>query len=186
MSKEATGGQVSYYLAQVQRPRREGQAPYQAECEDIAEALQMTPDEFCVFKAVWRTAAARMGDPKPETDPLKQAVYDGQKIVHYGNQMRLTAEFKRNLRDSAKVFVAEETPVENQEYAKEQSKEEPTYHNGWIPWAWNPEGEQDQCPLADNSVLVHVLDRQNRFWPNLRASHVRWDCFSQVKAYKLS
>lgn len=95
MAKKATGGQVSYYLAQVRRPRRSTQPPYQAECEDIIKALGMTFDEGCAFKALWRTAAARLGDPKPGKDPLEQATYDAEKIAHYGNQMLLDYRYEQ-------------------------------------------------------------------------------------------
>ena len=57
-----TGGLTNYYLVDVKHPQRTKQPPYQAECEDIAEALQLTPNEFCEFKAIWRTAAARLGN----------------------------------------------------------------------------------------------------------------------------
>lgn len=74
-----TGGLTSYYLAQVVNPQREEQGPYQAECEDIIRALNMTFDEGCEFKAIWRTAAARMGNGKPG----QKARYDAEKRVHY-------------------------------------------------------------------------------------------------------
>lgn len=76
-----TGGLTSYYLAQVVNPQREEQGPYQAECEDIIRALNMTFDEGCEFKAIWRTAAARMGNGKPG----QKAVYDAEKRLHYAN-----------------------------------------------------------------------------------------------------
>lgn len=80
-----TGGQVSYYLAQVPHPRRPEQEAYQAECEDIISVLRMTFDEACEFKAIWRTAAARLGDRKAGHDP----VYDAEKRVHYSkNSLR--------------------------------------------------------------------------------------------------
>ena len=79
---QLTGGKVNYYLARVPYPQREDQEPYQAECEDIAEALKMTPDEFCEFKAIWRTAAARLGNGKPD----HKAVYDAEKRVHYAQR----------------------------------------------------------------------------------------------------
>lgn len=80
-----TGGRVNYYLTQVKHPRREEQQPYQAECEDIIAALKMTFDEGCEFKAIWRTAAARLGTGKPGGD----AVYDAEKRVHYAkNSLR--------------------------------------------------------------------------------------------------
>lgn len=81
MSK-LTGGLTNYYLVNVQHPQREDQQPYQAECEDIAEALQLTPNEFCEFKAIWRTAAARLGNGKPD----HKALYDAEKRVHYATR----------------------------------------------------------------------------------------------------
>ena len=74
-----TGSKVNYYLVQVPHPQRETQAPYQAECEDIIRALNMTFDEGCEFKAIWRTAAARMGNGKAG----HTALYDAEKRVHY-------------------------------------------------------------------------------------------------------
>jgi hypothetical protein len=84
-----TGGRVNYYLAQVDHPQREEQIPYQAECEDIIEALQMTFDEACIFKAIWRSAAARLDKGKPG----HKALYDAEKMVHYGS--RLVRRYKR-------------------------------------------------------------------------------------------
>ena len=45
-----TGGLTNYYLVDVKHPQRAEQSPYRAECEDIAEALQLTPNEFCEFR----------------------------------------------------------------------------------------------------------------------------------------
>lgn len=81
--KSLTGGRVNYYLATVSKPQREGQPPYTAECEDIIQALGMTFDEGCIFKALWRSAAARKGYGKPE----HKAVYDAEKMVHYANRV---------------------------------------------------------------------------------------------------
>lgn len=74
-----TGGKVNYYLVQVAHPQRIDQSPYQAECEDIIRAAQMTFDEGCEFKAIWRTAMARLGNGKPG----QAALYDAEKRVHY-------------------------------------------------------------------------------------------------------
>lgn len=74
-----SGGFVNYYLVQVLHPQRVEQPPYQAECEDIIRALNMTFDEGCEFKAIWRTAAARLGNGKPGQKEL----YDAEKRVHY-------------------------------------------------------------------------------------------------------
>ncbi len=80
------GSRVNYYLVAVTHPQREDQPAYQAECEDITNALQMTPEEFCEFKAIWRTAAARLGNGKPGRTQLDQAVYDAEKRVHYAGR----------------------------------------------------------------------------------------------------
>ncbi|QEM41160.1 hypothetical protein HYP85_gp063 [Pseudomonas phage Zuri] len=77
--KALTGGFTNYYLVKVEHPQREEQLPYQAECEDIIRALKMSFDEACEFKAIWRTAAARLGNGKPG----QKALYDCEKRVHY-------------------------------------------------------------------------------------------------------
>lgn len=82
MENKLTGGLNNYYLAQVDHPQREEQPAYQAECEDIISALKMTFEEACEFKAIWRTAAARMGNGKPD----HKAVYDAEKRVHYATR----------------------------------------------------------------------------------------------------
>ena len=78
-----SGGFNNYYLVKVKHPQRENQEPYMAECEDIIQALGMTFDEGCAFKALWRSAAARMGNGKPGN----KAVYDAEKLVHYSNRI---------------------------------------------------------------------------------------------------
>jgi hypothetical protein len=78
-----SGGLNSWYVVPVKNPQRKEQEPYQAECEDIIQALGMTFDEGCAFKALWRNAAARMGNGKPGNT----AVYDAEKLVHYANRI---------------------------------------------------------------------------------------------------
>lgn len=80
---EKSGGFVNYYLVEVTHPQRAEQAPYQAECEDIIDALDMTPDEANIFKELWRTARARQGRGKEGNTPLRAA----QKMVHYANRI---------------------------------------------------------------------------------------------------
>lgn len=80
--RELTGGQVNYYLVNVDHPQRDV-APYQAECEDIIESLEMSFDEANIFKAIWRSAAARQHRGKPG----HKAVYDAEKICHYGGRI---------------------------------------------------------------------------------------------------
>jgi hypothetical protein len=78
-----TGGRVNYYIALIEHPQREGQEPYQAECEDIIEALAMTPNEANIFKEIWRSANARKGNGKPG----HTALYGAQKIAHYAGRI---------------------------------------------------------------------------------------------------
>lgn len=77
-----TGGSSDYYKVEVQSPTT-GPTPYMAECNDIVEALHMTFAEGNVFKAVWRSAAARLGTGKPGTT----ATYDAEKVVFFGLRM---------------------------------------------------------------------------------------------------
>ena len=90
-----SGGFTNYYLVQVTDPQRKEQPPYQAECEDIIRSLNMTFDEGCEFKAIWRTAAARLGNGKPG----QKAIYDAEKRVHYAKaslRQLLNQERKKN------------------------------------------------------------------------------------------
>lgn len=92
---EYTGSNVSYYLVDVPSPKR--LAPYQAECEDIIEALGLNFAEGCAFKAIWRKAAARQGRVKKGyTDGL----YDAEKVEYYGG--RMVAQEKRKLAGETK------------------------------------------------------------------------------------
>ena len=77
-----SGGLNNYYLVDVPFPQRESQAGYQAECEDIIEALELTPNEANIFKAIWRSANARKGNGKPD----HKAIYDAEKMVHYSQR----------------------------------------------------------------------------------------------------
>lgn len=86
-----TGGLTSYYLVEVTHPQRENQAPYVAECEDVGEALQLTPDEMNIFKEIWRSARQRQGTGKPGHSLL----YGAEKIVHYAN--RILRRIKRSV-----------------------------------------------------------------------------------------
>ena len=77
-----SGGLNNYYLVDVPFPQRESQAGYQAECEDIIEALELTPNEANIFKAIWRSANARKSNGKPD----HKAIYDAEKMVHYAQR----------------------------------------------------------------------------------------------------
>lgn len=77
------GGLTNYYLVRVEHPQREGQEPYQAECEDIIEALGLNFDEGNIFKEIWRTANARQGNGKPGNTEKRGA----EKILHYAKRI---------------------------------------------------------------------------------------------------
>ena len=64
-------------------PQREDQPAYQAECEDIIEALELNPDEANIFKEIWRGANARKHNGKPG----HTALYGAQKIMHYAGRI---------------------------------------------------------------------------------------------------
>ena len=86
---EYTGGSVSYYTVHIANPTTEGVEPYDAECNDIIEALGMNYAEGNAFKAIWRRAAARTGKVKKGyTDGL----YDAQKVVFFGERMVIQEE----------------------------------------------------------------------------------------------
>lgn len=80
---EYTGKDVSYYIVRIESPKR--LEPYDAECEDIIEALGMTFAEGCAFKAIWRKCAARtLGIAKAG---YKGGLYDAEKAEYYGARM---------------------------------------------------------------------------------------------------
>lgn len=81
-----TGGSSDYYKVRVHHPTT-GPEPYLAECNDIIEALHMTFSEGNAFKAIWRSASARLGNGKPGTT----ARYDAEKVVFFGNRMLVMA-----------------------------------------------------------------------------------------------
>ena len=87
-TEEHTGGSSSYYTVKVESPTTPYKLPYEAECNDIIEALNMTPAEANNFKATWRTAAARMGKKKKGNT----AVYDAEKCVFFSGRMLVAAK----------------------------------------------------------------------------------------------
>lgn len=80
---ENSGFLCNYYLAPVVAPQRKGQEPYVAECEDVIQSLEMTFDEACEFKSLWRRCRARQGFVKAETTPLREA----SKGLHYSRRV---------------------------------------------------------------------------------------------------
>jgi hypothetical protein len=80
---EYTGGSVSYYRVSVAKPTTIKE-PYDAECNDIIEALGMNYAEGNAFKAIWRRCAARQGKAKAG---YKDGLYDAEKVVFFGGRM---------------------------------------------------------------------------------------------------
>lgn len=86
IEKTLTGGSSTHYKLHVAHPKTF--APYNAECEDLILALAMTFEEGEAFKAIWRKAAARLGNGKPGSKDL----YDAEKVAHFGESMVLVAK----------------------------------------------------------------------------------------------
>lgn len=80
---QASGSLNNYYLSRVDFPQREDQPAYTAECEDLIESLRLTPDEANIFKEIWRSANARLGNGKPD----HKALYGAEKINHYAGRI---------------------------------------------------------------------------------------------------
>lgn len=89
---EYTGGSSNYYKVFVQSPTTLD-APYEAECNDIIEALKMTFAEGNAFKAIWRKAKARQGVQKKGYD---NGLYDSEKVVFFGERMVVEAKSETN------------------------------------------------------------------------------------------
>jgi hypothetical protein len=80
---EYTGGSVNYYKVRIEHPTTIAD-PYEAECNDIIEALGMSFAEGNAFKAIWRLCAARKGARKRGYD---HGLYDAEKVVFFGQRM---------------------------------------------------------------------------------------------------
>ncbi len=88
-SPQYTGGSVNYYRATIKSPTSGGD-PYEAECNDIIEALKMNYAEGNAFKAIWRSCAARnLGLAK---EGYKDGLYDAEKVVFFGQRMIVQAK----------------------------------------------------------------------------------------------
>lgn len=90
--QEYTGSSSNYYKVFIKNPTTLEQA-YEAECNDIIEALQMTFAEGNAFKAIWRKAKARQGVQKKGYD---NGLYDSEKVVFFGERMVVEAKEKGN------------------------------------------------------------------------------------------
>lgn len=86
--QEYTGGSSNYYKVFVKNPTTLPE-PYEAECNDIIEALKMNFAEGNAFKAIWRKAKARLGVKKKGYD---NGLYDSEKVVFFGERMVLEAK----------------------------------------------------------------------------------------------
>jgi hypothetical protein len=81
---EFTGGSVSYYKVKIAHPTSDRDS-YEAECNDIIEALGMNYAEGNAFKAIWRSCAARtLNINKRGYD---EGLYDAEKVVFFGQRM---------------------------------------------------------------------------------------------------
>ena len=88
MSKnmENQGGKVNYYVVDIVLPTDPMRGAYEAECNDIIEALGMTFPEGEAFKAIWRKAAQRtLGVGKEGNTALR----DAEKAEFYAVRMSL-------------------------------------------------------------------------------------------------
>jgi hypothetical protein len=94
---ERSGGSVNYYKLHIDEPANLPE-PYDCECEDIIEALNMTLAEANQFKSVWRSAAARtLGKVKHGPDP--EGIYDGEKSLYYAQRTLIQRRRAKRARD---------------------------------------------------------------------------------------
>lgn len=160
-----SGGLNNWYIVPVKNPQRKEQEPYQAECEDIIQALGMTFDEGCAFKALWRNAAARMGNGKPGNT----AVYDAEKLVHYANRIlakeRVAAIVAPFLNNNGKGINFNIEP-ESGDGSRPVSDKEGT--NGWVYHNNQPAVTQ---PYRDIEVAYRNGKRRTYF----NISDVKWE-----------
>lgn len=90
MTGEYTGGSVSYYSVHVANPTTPEREPYDAECNDIIEALGMNYAEGNAFKAIWRRAAARnLGKTKAG---YRDGLYDAEKAEFFARRLVVQAK----------------------------------------------------------------------------------------------
>jgi len=82
ITEEHTGGSAGYYRVAVRNPTTIPTS-YKAECNDIIASLEMTFAEGNVFKAIWRSAAARQGKEKKGNN----SVYDAEKMVFFSERI---------------------------------------------------------------------------------------------------
>ena len=76
--KTLTGGSSDYYKVEVTHPTTSHDV-YDAECNDIIEALGLDFAEGNIVKAIWRIAKARQGAGKGGNS----ATYDAEKVLFF-------------------------------------------------------------------------------------------------------
>lgn len=84
MPKPLTGASVDYYQVDVLHPTTPGRPAYRAECNDLIEALQLTYAEATVFKAIFRSANARLGNGK---FGFEDGIYDAEKMCFFSQRV---------------------------------------------------------------------------------------------------
>lgn len=82
--EEYTGGSSSYYKIKVEHPTTLIN-PYEAECNDVIEALGMNFAEGNIFKALWRRANARKSGVKKKG--YTDGKYDAEKILFFAERL---------------------------------------------------------------------------------------------------
>ena len=82
VKQEYTGGSSSYYKVAVTNPVS-GNDPYEVECQDVIESLDMSFSEGNIFKAIWRICAAKQGKVKKG---YVDGVYDLEKIIFFAQR----------------------------------------------------------------------------------------------------
>lgn len=86
------GGLTSYYVVDVLHPQDPDSQPYQAEAEDLIEALDLSFDEGNILKELFRKANERKGLIKPGTSQKRSA----EKMYHSAGRI-LKAETRKAL-----------------------------------------------------------------------------------------
>ena len=80
---EDSGGSCNYYKVTVDHPWDEEKMPFEVECGEIAEALEMNSFETNMFKELWRMAAARQGKKKKGNSAIRGA----EKLVFFAERI---------------------------------------------------------------------------------------------------
>ena len=129
---ENSGFLCEYYLAPVVAPQRKEQAPYVAECEDVIQALELTFDEACEFKSIWRRGRGRQGFQKAESTPVR----DASKALHYARrvyalELRKADDVTRNGFDEARIDIIAQNGNNGEHYTRYPWDRAPD----WAQWA---------------------------------------------------